>query len=149
MPDKTVSKTEKHLFKPGKSGNPAGRPKGTKNKLTIAAQSLLKGEAEALTRKAVEMALNGDIQALRLCIERLLPPVREPLLEPFKMPSIKKAESLPRVTEMILKEVAAGNLTPGQGESISRIVEQHRKSLELNDLELRLKALERAAEGRV
>ena len=56
------------------SGNPAGRLRGTKNRATKAAEELLEGEAEALTRKAVELALAGDTVALRLCLERLLPP---------------------------------------------------------------------------
>jgi uncharacterized protein DUF5681 len=43
-------------FKPGQSGNPKDRPKGARNRATIAAESLLDGEAEALTRKAIELA---------------------------------------------------------------------------------------------
>ena len=64
-------------FKKGRSGNPAGRRTGSRNKATIAAAALLAGESEALTRKAVELALVGDPAALRLCIERILPPCRE------------------------------------------------------------------------
>jgi len=58
-------------FEKGRSGNPAGRRVGCRNKTTIAAASLLAGEAEALTRKAVELALGGDASALRLCLEHL------------------------------------------------------------------------------
>jgi hypothetical protein len=62
----------------GRSGNPAGRRPGSRNKAaTLAAAALLAGESEALTRKAVELALAGDPTAMRLCIERLLPPRRE------------------------------------------------------------------------
>ena len=53
-------------------GNP-GRPKGTRHKATLAAEALLDGEAEALTRKAKEAALGGDTTAMRLCLERILP----------------------------------------------------------------------------
>ena len=49
------------------------RPKGARNRATLAAETLLDGEAEALTRKAVELALAGDTTALRLCLERVLP----------------------------------------------------------------------------
>ena len=62
-----------HLFKPGQSGNPKGRPKGALNKTTRAAMVLLENEAEDLTRKLVELAKGGDITALRLCLERLIP----------------------------------------------------------------------------
>jgi hypothetical protein len=57
-------------------GNP-GRPHGTRNKATRAALALLDGEAEALTRQAVTMALAGDGVALRLCLERIAPPRRD------------------------------------------------------------------------
>jgi len=60
-------------FEKGRSGNPLGRRVGCRNKTTIAAAALLAGEAEALTRKAVELALVGDPTALRLCIQRVLP----------------------------------------------------------------------------
>jgi uncharacterized protein DUF5681 len=71
-----VSGNPEGRFKPGHSGNPAGRPPGTRNKATESAELLLEGEAEALTRKAVELALGGDPIALRLCIDRLIPPRR-------------------------------------------------------------------------
>jgi hypothetical protein len=52
------------------SGNPDGRPPGTRNKATEAAELLLDGEVEALTRRAVELALEGEIGVLRLCLDR-------------------------------------------------------------------------------
>lgn len=60
-------------FLPGASGNPAGRPPGARNRSTQAALELLEGEAQAITKKAIDLALAGDIQAIRLCLERLLP----------------------------------------------------------------------------
>jgi len=64
-------------FKKGQSGNPKGRPLGSKHKATLAAQAILDGEGEALTRKAVELALDGHPIALRLCLERLCPPRKD------------------------------------------------------------------------
>src|ERR1700676_4679872 len=55
-------------FQRGRSGNPAGKPKGARHRTTLAAEELLQGEASALTRKAVELALSGDSSALRLCL---------------------------------------------------------------------------------
>ncbi len=76
MAEKTTQK-QRHGFQPGQSGNPSGRPRGSLNRTTLAAQTLLDGEAEKLTRKAVEMALAGDPAALRICIDRVLPPRRD------------------------------------------------------------------------
>src|SRR5215472_5185933 len=56
-------------------GNP-GRPKGARHKATLAAEALLDGEAEGLTRKCVEAALGGDMAALRICMDRILPPAK-------------------------------------------------------------------------
>jgi len=61
-------------FRPGESGNPAGRPRGARNRTTLAAEQLLDGEAEVLTRKAIELAKEDNLSALRLCIDRILPP---------------------------------------------------------------------------
>ena len=50
-----------------------GRPKGSRNKATIAIESLLEGQAEALTQTAISKALDGDSIALRLCLDRIAP----------------------------------------------------------------------------
>src|SRR5260370_40088598 len=64
-------------FEKGRSGNPAGRPGGARNKATLAAEALFDSEAEALSRKAVELALGGSEGALRLWLDRILAPRRE------------------------------------------------------------------------
>jgi hypothetical protein len=97
-------------FEKGKSGNPTGRPLGARNRTTIAAEALLDGEAEALTRKAVELALSGDMNALRLCLDRLIPPRREPPLdiEVRKLESIHDARY---AVADIIAAAAAGKIT--------------------------------------
>ena len=56
-------------FESGQSGN----PKGARNKATLAAEALLDGKAEAITRKAIDLAKAGDLTAIRLCLERIIP----------------------------------------------------------------------------
>jgi hypothetical protein len=63
-------------FGPGNTIGAAGRPPGSRHKATLAIEALLEGEAEGLTRKAIELALAGDTTALRLCLERLAPPAK-------------------------------------------------------------------------
>ena len=80
-------------FAKGRSGHPAGRPAGARNKKTLAAAVLLEGEAQALTRRAVDLALAGDPTAMRLCIERILPPCRERTVK-FALPPIESAADI-------------------------------------------------------
>jgi hypothetical protein len=128
-------------FKAGQSGNPAGKLPGTRNKATIAAQTLLDGEADALTRRAVELALEGNLAALRLCLERLIPPKKERPLA-VKLPSIAGASDLPKLTAALLAAVGKGELTASEASALSALVSNHGKALELAELEKRISALE-------
>lgn len=64
-------------FQKGQSGNPAGRPKGSLNQASIIVRELIADEAESITRKLIELAKNGELAAIKLIIERLVPPVKE------------------------------------------------------------------------
>ena len=118
-------------FEKGRSGNPGGRRRGSRNKTTLAA-ALLAGEAEALTRKAVEMALAGDPNAMRLCMERVLPPCRERTVT-LRLPPIEgtlTGESCglsPRDVSLAMNAVtsalAHGEITPGEAETIAGVVD--------------------------
>ncbi|MET8524060.1 DUF5681 domain-containing protein, partial [Nocardioides sp. NPDC004968] len=68
--ENTAGKQRGAPFKRGQSGNPAGKPRGARHKVTLAIEALLEGEAGALTRKAIELGLAGDMTALRLCMDR-------------------------------------------------------------------------------
>lgn len=118
MSDSGEKSKQKQGLKPpwpkGVSGNPKGKPKGCLNKATRAAQVLLKGEAEALTRKAVELALEGDTTALRLCLERLIPACKENPIT-LKLPKLKGAADIPQVLEVVMAAVAKGEITPSEG----------------------------------
>jgi hypothetical protein len=121
-------------------GNP-GRPHGSRHKTTLAVQSLLDGEGEALTRKAVELALAGDVTALRLCLDRIIPARKDaPVL--FDLPAMDGAASAATAMGAILSSVASGGLTPSEASGLAGLVEGYRKALETTEIEARLKALE-------
>ena len=129
-------------FRKGESGNPAGKPPGTRHRATRAVQSLLDGEAEVLTRKCVDMALAGDSTALRLCLDRLCPPARERMIDVgLALPELT-ADNLPQAVATIVEAVAAGQLLPGEGQALIGMLEGLRKSIELADLEKRIATLE-------
>lgn len=130
-------------FAPGNRANPKGRIPGSRNKATLAAQALLDGEVENLTRKAVELALEGDTTALRLCLERILPARKEAALAPLDLPKVEGAADLPQLTAAILDSVAAGRITPGEGQALAALTNAHAKTLEIAELEQRITALEK------
>jgi hypothetical protein len=130
-------------FQPGQSGNPDGRPRGSRNAATLAIEELLDGEAEGLTRKAIDLALGGDIQALRMCLERICPPRKDrPVL--FDLPKMTTSKGASRVMAGILEAVADGDITPDEASRVASIVDVYRKTLETSELEARLSALEQA-----
>jgi hypothetical protein len=122
------------------SGN-AGRPKGSRHKTTLAIQALLDGEGEALTRKAIDMALAGDTTALRLCLERIAPPRKDAPVR-FDLPPMEGAQNAAAAMGAILASVASGDLTPSEATGIAGLVEAYRKALETTELETRIKTLE-------
>jgi len=130
------------LFQKGQSGNPAGKPRGAKNKATIAAETLLDGEAQALTRKAIELALGGDSMALRLCLERIIPPRKDRPVILKTIPPVKTGSDATKFMARVLESVSNGELTPSEGEAIGQVLGLFCKSLETRDFEERLQRLE-------
>jgi uncharacterized protein DUF5681 len=128
-------------FKPGYSGNPAGKPRGCRNKTTIALEQLLHGEAETITRKAIELAKGGDLAAIRLCLDRLLP-VRRGRYVSFCVPEIKTARDAAGFAGKLLATTACGELTPSEAAEIGKLVENFTRVLEASEIEQRLALLE-------
>ena len=126
-----------------RSGNP-GRARGTRNKATIAAMTLLEKGSQQLMQKAVELAMAGDGTALRLCIERIAPPSRERALA-IDLPVPETAADVPATLRAILQAAAQGEITSGEAERLSRTVETFARAHELADFDARLKALEAAS----
>ena len=131
------------VFKKGESGNPQGRPVGTRNKTTLAALSLIEDEGEQLARKAVELALDGDLPALKLCMDRLLPPAKERPLEAFSLPQLNDHRSVLDALDTIANKLSQGELLPAEATSICNVLEQYRKHFETTERAERLETLER------
>jgi hypothetical protein len=128
-------------FKPGESGNPEGRPKGSRNATTLALEALLDGEAETLTRKAIELGKGGDLTALRLCLDRIVPPRKDRHIA-FALPGMKEPADAAKGLAAIVAAVANGELTPSEAAELTKLVESFARVLETVDHEERLQALE-------
>src|SRR3954453_9671130 len=129
-------------FRKGQSGTPRGRPPGARNRATQAIEALLDGEAETITRKAVELAKAGDTVALRLCLDRLAP-VRKDRPVMFALPAIETTADLPKASAALLEAVASGELTPSEAAELGQVVEGPVRAIEATELQARLERLER------
>lgn len=130
--------------KPFEPGNP-GRPPGARHKVTRAIEALLEGEHDALTRKAIEKALEGDNIALRLCLERLAPARKDAPIN-FELPPIRTASDIVDASASVLSAVAAGEITPDEGGRVMALLTGHRANVESGDHEGRLAALEKSVQ---
>jgi hypothetical protein len=138
---KTAKRARGRPFPKGQSGNPAGRPRGSSNRATRAAEMLLDGEAAALTRKAVELALAGDQAALRLCLDRTVAPRRERAVE-LALPPIRGADDILAAIKVVSGAVGRGAITPGEGFTLSQMIETFLRAIDASDFEGRLRELE-------
>jgi Family of unknown function (DUF5681) len=128
-------------FRAGQSGNPKGKPPGTRDRATRAAEILLDGEAEALTRKGIEMALAGDTIALRLCLDRILP-TRKGRPVVIDLPPMKTTADASAGFAAVIREMAAGKISPDEAQAVVTVLEAQRRVIETFELEARLRAIE-------
>jgi hypothetical protein len=113
-------RTTQGRFAPGRSGNPAGRPKGSRNRSTVLAEALLDEHAEPVTRKVIECAEAGDGAMLRLLFTRIVRSGRDRLVT-LDVPEGKEldAEEVFRVTARALFD---GEISPDEALRIGRFI---------------------------
>ena len=109
---------------------------------TLALEALLDGQANALTQKAIDLALTGDMAALRLCLDRILPPRRDRPVT-FTLPEIKSAQDAAAIVSSVLAAVAAGEITPTDAAEVSKLIDSYVKAYETAELAERLERLEK------
>ena len=124
----------------------SGKPKGSRNKATIAIESLLEGQAEALTQTAISKALDGDSMALRLCMDRIAPIPKDKTIS-FPLPHMENANDASKAAGSVLKAVSIGEITPIEGSRVMGLIDSFRRTLELTVIEHRIQALESNIEG--
>jgi hypothetical protein len=128
-------------FQPGQSGNPAGRPRGSRNKRTILAEALLDDRAGELTGAVIDLATRGNAAALRVCMDRLTPPLRHRLLD-FELPDIATAADAVVAGNAIMQGAARGELTVPEAAGLMKMVRDLVRVMAAADLEKRVARLE-------
>jgi hypothetical protein len=128
-------------WKKGTSGNPRGRPKGSRNKATLLALAAMEGELSAVVRVVIDAAKGGDMAAARLVVDKLIPATRELPLS-IDLPPVATAEDCATAQAKVLAAVASGHLLPAEGVALAGLIEQQRRSLETIQLAARMEAVE-------
>jgi hypothetical protein len=126
-------------FQKGQSGNPAGRPPGSNNKLKAALQELVEQHLEPLVGTAIQLALDGNLQALKLLLSHM-PQEREHI--EIALPTIGSMADILDANNLIFAAISGGQLSPGQGKIITEFLTLQIKAIESIDLERRVAQLE-------
>ncbi len=145
-PDNTGRKQD-GKFRQGQSGNPAGKPVGTRHKATQAALMLLDGETEALTRKAVDLALEGDTTALKMCLDRIVPSLKS--TAPTVKLNVPMPESLTDAAKAFISAAANGEIPPDIAAQMVSALAGASRVEEMESVKQRLEGLERAIKEQI
>ena len=137
IPPKYAENRRGRPFPPGSGG----RPKGARNKATLAVEGLMEGELETLTRKVIERAREGDMVAMKICLDRIAPPRRDRPIR-LELPSVVTADDAVKASSEIIQAVADGEISPSEAAACMALLATHRKFAESADIHKRLQELE-------
>ena len=128
-------------FQKGQSGNPAGRPRGSRNRAAMLLQNLLERDAESIACKAIDLAKKGDIAAIRMCMDRLVPARKDDAIA-FELPPLATASDSVAAAAAIAAAVAAGELTASEAADLAKVIDVYVQALATAGFEERLDRLE-------
>lgn len=133
-----TQKQIKSQWKPGESGNPAGRPPGTFNPSTRLRKLI---DAEKIVARLQEAALGGDVQAARTLLERALPVYRT-TAEPVNLPELADADELTDKAKAVLAAISDGRVPPDVGSQLVSAIGNVAQLSKVDELDRRVAALE-------
>jgi polyhydroxyalkanoate synthesis regulator phasin len=123
----------------------AGRKKGSGQAAHY--RAMLEPYAEELIQRVVGMAKEGDMAALKLCLDRLCAPLR-PTDRHIFIEGMSDAKELSDKGELILTNVANGEITPSEAQSLMAAISSQARIIEVDELERRVAELEQGIETR-
>jgi hypothetical protein len=130
-------------FKPGVSGNPAGKPRGARHKAVQALDILGRNASEEIVLAVIQQAKSGDMRAAELVLRRIWPERKGSPVE-LDLPTIRTAEDAMLAMSVVTDAAAAGTISPDEGEGFAKLIEAQRRAIETADLADRIAALEAA-----
>ncbi len=129
-------------FAPGASGNPSGKPRGTRHRITSLAEQMMGDDAERVVRAVIEAAAGGDMIAARLVLDRIAPARKGAPVTPLDLPAIATASDLITALGAVVSAVTAGDNSPEEAQALASVFENQRRAVETFELEARIAALE-------
>ncbi len=137
MPENTGEIQGNGRFKKGKSGNPHGKPKGSRHKASLLVEKIFESDLEIVCSQVVQQAKEGNLIAAKIILDRILPARKDRLIN-INLPLVKNSDDAIEALRLICHAVGNGEITPLEGESLSKMIEIQIKGLELHDYEKRL-----------
>ncbi|NNM55852.1 DUF5681 domain-containing protein [Acidocella sp.] len=128
-------------FKPGQSGNPAGKPRGSRHRVTMLAEKLMSDDAEAIVKAVLDAAQKGDMSAARLVLDRIAP-ARKGSVVMLDLPPVSDAAGVTQALAAVVQAMAAGEIAPDEAQAVSAVLEGQRRAIETVELERRIAELE-------
>ncbi len=149
-PDKTGQddghRDERGRWRPGTSGNPDGRPLGSRHRATLAAEALVQERAAELVSTAINGALSGNTTLLRALLDRILP--RHEAVVTLDLPDMQTAADAVAGLSALLGAVANGELSASEAAALGSLLKDWADARETAELEGRIMELERKLEER-
>jgi hypothetical protein len=141
--ENTAKKQRGTPFQKGRSGNPSGKPQGARNRTTVLAEKLMQDDAKDIVQAVLDAAKAGDMTAARLILERISPVRRgRPVYLDLRVG--RTASDIAGAMLTVTGAMASGDLTPEEAATVASVLDTRRKTLETEEFEVRLKALEEA-----
>jgi hypothetical protein len=137
----TAARTRGRPFAPNTSGNPAGRPKGARNRVTVTLERIMEGDALEIVAAVLAQAKTGDLTAARLILDRVAPVPRDRRIS-LDLPAADTADGVDKAVCAVIAAVADGTLLLSEAVALSGLLDMRRKSIESREFESRLIALE-------
>ncbi len=141
-----TDRTASGRFVAGVSGNPRGRPKGSRDRRTLLLADLLDAGGEAIVAKLVKLATKGEPWAVRLVVDRIVPKLERRV--EIELPRVDRADDVAAAVAEVIACAAAGSLTIEEARGFLQLLEQQRKAIETSELAVKLEVLQEALDAK-
>ena len=149
--DTGSGRDEKGRFVAGNPGGPGGSRRRAFTMRRAVEEAVSTEHLQAIVRRALRMALEGNLSATRLVLDRVCGRVAdlqaEPEPIPVTLPPLRTAADCNLAVDRIIAGIVEGTLPGDEARLLLDAVQARLRSIEATDLEERLAELEKAAQS--